>query len=137
MHLSLDTNILLDIIGNRKPHVDAAIALLIKAKNENIRLSASSISWTTAYYILRKTTTNVKVRKALLELHRVIDILDTPGNSVLEALTFQQEADMEDGVQWRVAQYHEASAFISRDRRGFRHAEITVLSPEQWLAANP
>jgi predicted nucleic acid-binding protein len=137
MHLVLDTNVLLDLIGNRKPHVVSAVALMQRAGQEGIRVSASSISWTTAFYILSKASSAAKARKALLELHRGIDILDTPGSTVTDALQVRRETDVEDAVQWRVASHHGADAFISRDRRGFRHAEIPVLSPAAWLAEHP
>jgi predicted nucleic acid-binding protein len=133
-HLVLDTNVLLDILGNRQPHAAAAIVLLQRAEAGTLRLSASALGWTTAFYVLRKLLTPARARRVLRDLHRHVDILDDPAAAVAEALEAGGESDFEDAVQWRIAARHGADAFLTRDRRGFRCAGLPVLSPAEWLA---
>ena len=50
----VDTNIIVDLIADRKPFSKFAIDLFSKAENKKIRLFTSSHSIATTHYLLKK-----------------------------------------------------------------------------------
>ena len=54
-HVFLDTNILVDLLANRRPFSKFAIAIFDLAEKKQVRLFTSSHSYATAHYLLKKT----------------------------------------------------------------------------------
>lgn len=65
-NIFLDTDILIDFLGDRKPFSRFALAIFLNAYHKKIRVYTSGNSITTAYYILGKQTTEKHAVSLLL-----------------------------------------------------------------------
>ena len=63
--IMVDTNILVDLIANRKPHSKFAIDLFIRAENKKLKLYTSSHTLATTHYLLKKYIQEKELRVIL------------------------------------------------------------------------
>ena len=132
-NIYLDTNILLDFLGDRKPFSKFALQFFQMADNKKVRLYASSDSITTTYYILTTYSTESKARSLVSGLLEYIQVIPV-SREILERAFASDFRDAEDAVQAFCALSHGAIEFIvSRDLRDFKHSPVNVLSPEQAI----
>ena len=133
-HLFLDTNIVLDLLGNREPHHLPAAQLFEYAERGAVTLYLSALSYNNLYYILKKsleTRDLVQVLSQLQGLTRTLSMTD----SMIESALASKFSDFEDALQYVAAQSEPTiQAIVTRDRKGFKHSKIAVLSAEEAVA---
>jgi predicted nucleic acid-binding protein len=133
-HFLVDTNIVLDLLLERKPHANKAARIFDLAERGKIRLCISSFSYNTLYYILRKVLTHKDTVRILGALHEITQTLDTKDEAVAASLT-STFADFEDALQYYSAVGTKNMAgIITRNGKDFKHSKLLVLSPEEVLA---
>lgn len=128
----IDTNILIDFLGEgEKFYTDAAI-IVSMADRKEISLLVSSLSFTTAAYILMKYNDHDLVIDKLQKFCSICTITNIGKNDIISALHsgFQ---DFEDAVQYFSAINNGADIIITRDKKGFKNSEISVLSAQEFL----
>jgi len=104
----LDTNIILDFLGNRKPFGKYALLIFNRALSKEWELWTSSNSIITCYYILEK-------------------------EDLLTAVV-SKFWDFEDGVQHACVLSHgKIEAIITRNTRDFKNSQIPVYAPEEVI----
>ena len=130
----LDTNVLLDFLLEREPFVGPATQLVELAVSGQLRLTASSLSFTTVYYLMRRQrVSEAAVISALTSLARVVTIAPVTAEMIQQALR-SGLPDFEDAVQFFAALAAGAEAIVTRDRKGFPTQQVPVLSPLAALA---
>ncbi len=130
----LDTNVLLDLLLRRDGFGPAALHLFAASESGQIRLYASSLSFSHIYYTMRKTNSAAERLAALADLAGAIEIISV-GRSVIEATLQLGFADFEDGLQYCAARTVPAiEAIVTRDPRGFAAGALLVLTPPEALA---
>jgi predicted nucleic acid-binding protein len=133
-HLFLDTNIVLDLLGNREPHHLPAAQLFEYAERGDVTLYLSALSYNNLYYILKKSLATrdlVQVLSQLQGLTRTLSMTD----SMIESALASKFSDFEDALQYVAAQSDPTiQAIVIRDRKGFKHSKIAVLSAEEAVA---
>jgi predicted nucleic acid-binding protein len=130
----VDTNILIDLIGNRKPFGKFAVALFELGEAGKIELYTSSHSIATIHYLLKKFVSDRELREILLELAGIVRIIAIDGDIIKRALNSKHK-DFEDAVQIVAAQSIEnMSAIVTRNLRDFKGAEIPVFSPDEFVS---
>lgn len=72
--LFLDTNIIIDFLGNREPFGKFAKKLFAKGYNGEVELWTSDNSITTTYYILAKIEGEAKARRLISKLLDKIEV---------------------------------------------------------------
>jgi predicted nucleic acid-binding protein len=129
-----DTNILLDVILNRAPHVNASAAALDLAGRGRIEGYVAGHAVTTIAYIVQRQKGAAAARKALVHLLSRLRVAPVTDSSVRRALTMSL-ADFEDAVC--AASAHEAgcSVIVTRNPQHFRKVEPAVILPEPFLAS--
>jgi predicted nucleic acid-binding protein len=135
----LDTNILLDVVLGRKPHVEAGEALweMIEEHNAEGRLAAHAI--TTFYYLVRKERDHVRAKQAVHSLLQVFKVAAVDGPAVHAAL-LMPGSDFEDCVTAAAAHRSGCAFIVTRDPRGFRASPVEAVTPQAAigiLRANP
>lgn len=128
-HFFLDTNAVFDYLGRREPNGAAAVALFQAAYEGKATLYVASLSFSHAFYTLRKQVGVVVAREALRKLARLVRVLAVDEAVVQQALdsTF---ADVEDAMQYFAATSVPAvEALVTGDPKGFKEGSLSVLSP--------
>jgi len=133
IHLFIDTDIILDFLGERKPFSKFALQMFLKAGKEELKLYASGNSITTSYYILCKYTDEKTARRLVIELLNYLTVI--PVNAEILSMAFKSSfKDVEDAVQHFCAlTQKEISSIITRNVRDYKHSQISVRTPEEIM----
>lgn len=128
----LDTNIVIDFLGERVPFYESAAKILTLADKKIIKIFTSPITFSTAYYILAKyegsKTALEKIRK--FKLLCSTSIMD---DEVIEKAIHSDFTDFEDALQYFSTIATNCAIIITRNEKDFKHALIPVLNPESYL----
>ena len=132
----LDTNVILDFLGNRLPFSKYALAIFKKMKSQEWELWTSDNSITTTYYLLEK---EIGTKMAKQKIQSLLDLIEIqPVRKVeLQLALISRFNDFEDGVQHYCALSHgQLDGIITRNKKDFRHSHITVFSPDELFDAD-
>ena len=130
--LFLDTNIVLDLIGNREPFVKGAAFLFQLGRNKECQLFVSDLTFVNIAYITRKTYPKEKLYSVLSKLRSFLTIVGGGVVAVDHALALQAD-DFEDAVQYYAARQADADYIITRNKKDFSFSEIEVLTSEEYV----
>ena len=135
-HIFIDTDIIIDFLGDRKPFSKSAALIFTKAQNKEIKLYSSSNSITTTYYILCKSLTEKSVRTLIPRLLKYIEVIPVNERILLQAFVSDFK-DFEDAVQHASALTEKSiSCIVTRNIKDYRNSHIKVLSSEQFADKN-
>ncbi len=132
MRLLFDTNILLDVLLDRKPHGVPAARLLSAAERGAVEGYVCATSLTTLFYLMSKAANTAKAKKALGMLLRICSIAPVD-YTVLKAALSASFPDFEDAVIHEAALHAGAEAIVTRDSKGFRAAALPIYTPLEAL----
>lgn len=127
----LDTNILLDFLGDRKPFGKYALRVFDQARRKEWELWTSDNAITTTYYVMEKEVGEEVARNKLGLLLKYLEI-QAVGKPELQAALIAPFPDYEDAVQHACALGIERlNGIITRNRRDFKHSQLPVFGPEE------
>lgn len=129
----LDTNILLDVLLERHPFCFPAQKLWTLADQKKIKAAISSVSLSTIFFIIQKSSSKDQAYKAVQTLVDIFKLVATNSRIVSQALK-TQFSDFEDGLQYYSALSFKAQALITRDVKGFEKSQIPVMDAITYLA---
>jgi predicted nucleic acid-binding protein len=112
MKLLLDTNILLDVIQQRKPHDAFAQRLFSLVERGQVEGYVSAISFNNIFYILRKQVGVETARSALRLLRTIFDVVALDALIIDAALT-HDAPDFEEAIQAECARAVDASCVVT------------------------
>ena len=127
----VDTNILVDLIADRKPFSKFAVEIFSKAEERKIKLYTSSHSIATTHYLLKKYVDEKKLREIL---HTILDYLNVVAidQDVIKKGLKSKHKDFEDALQIISAySIEKLDCIVTRNIRDFKDAEIPILTPEE------
>ena len=129
----IDINILVDVYANRFPFVENSLKIYNLGIKRSIRLYTSSNTITTLHYILKKSISEEKTRTAIEHLTEHIVIIPVDINIIKKSLKSNHK-DFEDAIQIVSAQsINNMDCIVTRDLKDYKFAEITVLTPDDFL----
>lgn len=129
----IDINILVDVYANRFPFVDNSLKIYNLGIKRSIRLYTSSNTVTTLHHILKKSISEEKTRTAIEHLAEHIVIIPVDINIIKKSLKSNHK-DFEDAIQIVSAQsINNMDCIVTRDLKDYKFAEITVLTPDDFL----
>jgi predicted nucleic acid-binding protein len=133
VRLLLDTNVLLDVLLGREPHVAASAAVLSLAENGTLTALVGATSITTIHYLAAKA---VGARRARRHVETVLSLCDVAAvdEEVLRDALALGFADFEDAVLHEAARRARCGGIVTRDRTGFKRATLPVYSPAEVVA---
>ena len=94
-NLFLDTNILVDLLADRKPFSKFAMEIFSAAENKQVILYTSSHSIATSYYLLKKFLEDKLLREALSGLIEYVKVIPIDSSMINKGLKSKQR-DFED-----------------------------------------
>jgi len=128
----VDTDIVLDLLSNRKPFYTASAHLFSYADKGEMKLYVSSLSFSNLNYILSRQYSADQARKKLLKFKTLVTVLSVT-DKVVELALASDFKDFEDGLQYFTAIENNLKILLTRNLKDFKTAEITVMTAEQFL----
>jgi len=133
LKLFLDTNIIIDLLADRKPFSNSAYIIFKEAKLKKWELFTSSNSIITTFYILKKQIETKQANLAIETILKRIEIQDLTKKEIYQALKSKTE-DLEDASQIECAnKIGKINYIITRDKKGFKHSIIEILHPDELV----
>jgi predicted nucleic acid-binding protein len=132
MRLFLDTNVVLDLLGERKPFYESIAKIATLADKEQITLVVSALSYSTVNYILMKHENREKVI-GKLQKFKVISEICSLDEVIIEKGLNSKFKDFEDALQYFSALKNGCNIIITRNVKDFKESEIPVMTPAEYL----
>jgi predicted nucleic acid-binding protein len=124
-----DTNVVLDVLLNRQPHVNASAAAWAAVETGGSQGMLAAHAVTTIHYLIRKELGNAKATRIVSSILRVFEIATVDGVVIQEALQLPL-SDFEDAVTAVAARLAGCECIVTRDPKGFRGSPVRFLTPE-------
>jgi predicted nucleic acid-binding protein len=129
----VDTNILVDLIADRKPFSKFAIQLFLKAEERKIKLYASSHSIASTHYLFKKYIDEKDLREVLFNILDYLNIIAIDLDVLKKGLKSKHK-DFEDALQIISAySIEKIDCIVTRNIKDFKESEIRVLSPDELI----
>ena len=127
----VDTNILVDLIADRKPFSKYAIVIFNAAEAKKIRLFTSSHSIATTYYLLKKYVGDKALRGIFLSLIEYLTIIPVDTDVLIKGLRSKQK-DFEDSIQiYCATTIEKIDCIVTRNVKDFKGSELSILAPDE------
>ncbi len=131
--LFLDTNVVLDLLGEREPFYVAAAQIATLADKGKVVLSVSALTYATVYYLLCKFENKEDVKAKIVKFRVLAETSDLSDKIIALGLSSKFK-DFEDALQYHCALEAECDILISRNGKDFIGSEIPVMSPDEYLS---
>jgi predicted nucleic acid-binding protein len=128
----VDTDIVLDLLGNREPFYSHSAQLFSEADKGKIRIHVSSLTFSNLNYILSRQYSVDQARKKLLKFKTLVTVLSVT-DKVVELALSSDFKDFEDGLQYFTAIENNLKRLLTRNLKDYKTADITVMTAEQFL----
>jgi predicted nucleic acid-binding protein len=128
MKLLFDTNIVLDVLMDRKPFADSASALFAAAEDGAIIGYLGGTTLTTVYYIVSKALGPETAKEAIKKLLAIFEVAPV-NRAVIETTSGNQFKDFEDAVLYASAYHAGVDSIVTRNEVDFSKADIPIYSP--------
>lgn len=128
-----DTNVLLDVILDREPHVKASLAALECVGAGEVEGYVAGHAVTTIAYLVQREKGAAEARKTLAHLLSRLRVAPVTDSSVRLALNMPFD-DLEDAVCTASAQEAGCDLIVTRNPQHFRKSEPPALLPEALLS---
>lgn len=129
MRITLDTNIILDILEKREPFFADSYLVLLNAL-ENGDLCMMPVSATTDIaYILRKAA---DIKGKLLDFSYMVKLTDVTAEDFNEAVRADMP-DFEDSLLAANAKRNKADCIITRNAKDFTKSSVRAITPVEFL----
>ena len=131
-NIFVDSDIIIDFLVERELFFKDAKLLFSFATLDKIKLHTSTLIYANVFYILRKEFPTAVVKSKLIELSKLVQIVNTTNESTISALN-SDFPDFEDAVQYYTAIENNCSFLITRNTKDFKKAKnIRVLTSSQF-----
>lgn len=134
MRVLVDTNVVLDVLLDRKPFAEAATQVFALVEESKIEGFLCATTVTTIDYLLAQALDPAKARQAM---HRLLNLFEiAPVNRpVLEQALRSDISDFEDAVLEQAGRLVGADVIATRNLRDFQRSTITVFDPLELISA--
>jgi len=134
LRLIVDTNVVLDVLLDRRPFVEPAARLFALIERSKIEASVCATTLTTVHYLLTQSLSREEGRRALQGLLELFEIAPV-NRPVLEGALQSKIEDFEDAVLEQAGRLVGADAIVTRNTKDFRKSSIKALDPVELLLA--
>ncbi|MCB0497076.1 MAG: PIN domain-containing protein [Cyclobacteriaceae bacterium] len=128
----IDTNIMLDLLGERKPYYDPIAKIATLAEKEKLTMVVSPISFATVNYFLAKFE-NPKIAREKLRKFKIISEISSLDEQTIEKGLNSSIEDFEDALQYFSATESDCEIIITRNGKDFKKSLLPVMTAEEFL----
>jgi predicted nucleic acid-binding protein len=128
----LDTNVMLDLLGERDPFYTSIAQIATLADQKKLQIVVSPISFATVNYFLSKFE-GVSVAKDKLRKFKVLCEIAVINETIIEKGLNANFEDFEDSLQYFCALEADCAVIITRNAKDFKNALLPVMSAEEFI----
>jgi predicted nucleic acid-binding protein len=127
----VDTNILVDLLADRKPFSKHAVKIFNAAEAGRLKLFTSSHTIATTYYLLKKYQEDKLLREIILGLLEYLTVISVDSTILSKSLRSRYK-DFEDAIQiYCASTIEKLDCIVTRNVKDFKSCELPVLAPEE------
>jgi len=130
----LDTNVILDLLGERVPFFDSIAKVATLADQKKLTIIVSPLSFTTIDYVLNKYESSESVLNKLRKFKIICEVCEVNEETIDKALNSNFK-DFEDAVQYFTALQSNCSIIITRNGKDFKNSTIPIMAAEEYLSS--
>ena len=129
----MDTNIVLDVLLEREPFVNAAVDIFSLAEHSKVVAFLCATTITTVDYLLTQSLPVSTARDALRKLISIFEIA-TVNRPVIERALGSKISDFEDAVLVEAGLMAGADSIVTRNTKDFAGSALKAFEPSEFLA---
>ena len=134
MRVFLDTNVMIDLLCERKPHYDTAAKIMVLKEKGLVQIIVASLSFATCHYVLSKSFGKISASELLKKFRILCEVAEVDEINIDKSL-FSKFTDFEDAIQYFSALKANADCLITRNSKDFILSEIPIFSPQEFLSS--
>ncbi len=132
MTVLIDGNIILDVLQNRKPHVEVSSGVWKLCETDQIDGFVSALTFANLAYVMRKELTPEIISEVLRKLALIFHFADLSVTDMTKAAEMKWN-DYEDAVQATTAERIHAAYIITRNSKDYAQSTVPALTPGEFL----
>jgi len=130
--LFIDSDILLDLFYDRKPHSQYAIKLFDVELSEKLNLCTSTLVTANLHYIITKQRNKKYANECITSLLKYMQVLAFEPDAIDYSLASKFD-DFEDAIQYYIAKKNNCSKILSRNIKDYKLSLIPVVTAEYFF----
>ncbi|WP_026836983.1 type II toxin-antitoxin system VapC family toxin [Gillisia sp. JM1] len=130
--LFLDTNVILDLLGERDPFYDSIAKLATLADKEILTFVVSPISFATLNYFLSKFESAQNAQEKLRKFKIICEICKLDEHIIEKGLN-SSFSDFEDALQYFSALDSDCEIIITRNGKDFKKSLLPVMTADEYM----
>jgi predicted nucleic acid-binding protein len=132
MNVLIDGNIILDVLQNREPDIEASSKVWKLCETNLVNGYVSALTFADMVYVMRKELTPAKIYEVLKKLALIFHFTEL-SISDMEKAAGMMWKDYEDAVQAVTAERIRATAIITRNIKDYQQSKIPAFTPAEFL----
>lgn len=132
--LFIDTNIMLDFLGERVPFYEPIAKLATLAEKGKVKMIVSPISFATVNYFLSKSETSEIAMEKLRKFNIISEICKLDEHTIEKGLNSSFK-DFEDSLHYFSAVDSNCDIIITRNGKDFKKSLIPVMTADEYLTS--
>ena len=132
MKVLIDTNIILDVLCNRKDFVEESSKVFKLCEVKKIMGYISALSIANIVYIMRKELDTEKIKEILEKLSLIFEVVDLKADDLKRASSLDFK-DYEDAIQSAQANRIKANYIITRNIKDYNKSKVTAIKPSELI----
>ena len=133
MNVLFDTNIILDVLLDRKPFSEYASALMSKVERSEINGFLCATTVTTIHYLLSKSLDKKHATVSINSITSLFEIASV-NRVVIENAMKSKYTDFEDSFLHESARHAGAGYIVTRNIKDFKNSKIPVFTSIEFLS---
>lgn len=131
----LDTNVVIDFLGERKDFFSDAAQIICQADKGDIEIMCSSLTYSNTAYILHHVYTVDEIKNKLRLFSQLCEITTVDKDIIQKAIDSKYN-DIEDALQYFSATKAGADVIVTRNVKDFVESNIPIMTPKEFLTAS-
>lgn len=128
----IDTNVLLDFLGERQPFYEPVAKIATLAEKGKLIMVVSPISFATVNYLLSRYENGKIAREKLRKFKIICEICSLDEQTIEKGLNSSIK-DFEDALQYFSATESECQVIITRNGKDFKKSLLPVMTADEFL----
>jgi len=133
MKVLIDSDVILDLLIDRKPFSKESLDILSWCEKGRITGYWTPVIISNVYYILSKYASEKMARSTITELNEILEVVSI-NKSVINLALESKFKDFEDALQNYSAELNlEIEAIITRNENDYKLSKLSVFSPTDFI----
>lgn len=133
MKILIDTNIILDVMCNRKEFVEDSLKVFKCCEVQKLKGYISALSIPNIVYIMRKQLDREQIKGVLATLTSLFSVIDLKESDLIKAAEMAF-SDYEDAVQAVSADRIKADYIVTRNVKDYKNSRVSAVTPTELFA---